>query len=424
MGCRLKLEIPVHSQLGRPHPRAAETARRDPSRLGKELPSSCPSYGRQVSVVAGTRRRQWFAVLSVVLIISFTPLALSVWPVDAGDIAVESLRDKVLASANVPYEGFAQSQGNAGVPELPALSQVGNLFNGTIRLRAWYAAPDHWRVDQIDSTGELGYYRTDGGTEVWDFSSNELTRVIGDLPVRLPWAADLTPPALTRRLLAFTTPQDRLETLPDSRIAGVSAVGFRVVPRDDDSLVRHLDVWADPGSGLPLRVSMATRTGSTPVVVSRFLEVRQHKPDDDVLRPPAPAKASISATTEPDVVAAINSRVNLPLPPRLAGRERRATASPLSGVATYGTGWSSFVVMGAPGRLGRALSEALRSGGGQPVEVDEGQGTQLTGSLMTVVVVRADRGSRGDAYLLAGPVTAELLEQAAGDLLGATGNDP
>ena len=153
-------------------------------------------------------------------------------------------------------------------------------------------------------------------------------------------------------------------------------MGFRVVPRDDDSLVRHLDVWADPGSGLPLRVSMATRTGSTPVVVSRFLEVRQHKPDDDVLRPPAPARASISATTEPDL-SPPQSRVNLPLPPRRAGGSDGDWASALSGWPRM-DGWSSFVVMGA-----RAVRSALSKPqvrGGPAVEVAE-VGDATTGSL-------------------------------------------
>lgn len=375
-----------------------------------------------MSVVARTRRRQWTAVLVGILALSWAPVALAVQPVDAADVDVETLRDHVLAASNVPYEGFVQTQGNAGIPELPALSGVADLFDGTSRLRAWFAAPDRWRVDQLSATGEIGFYRTALGTEVWDFESNQLTRVIGDLPVRLPWAADLTPPALTQRMLAFMTPRDRLQSLPDSRIAGVAAAGFRIVPDDPGSTVGHLDIWADPDSGLPLRAELVARGDTTPVLVTRFLEVRQREPDDDVLRPPSGGGITIDATSQPDVISWINAQVTSPLPPQLAGTPRRQSAAGLSGVGTYGTGWSSFVVFGVPGRLGERLSTAIGDGGGQPADVTGGRAIELTRSLLTILVVRADSDRREATYVLAGTVTGDVLRRVAADLLATDGD--
>ena len=50
--------------------------------------------------------------------------------------------------------------------------------------------------------------------------------------------------------------------------------------------VGHIDVWADPGTGLPVQVEVTGRGAATPVLVSRFLDLSLRAPDPAVLVPP------------------------------------------------------------------------------------------------------------------------------------------
>ena len=114
------------------------------------------------------------------------------------------------------------------------------------------------------------------------------------------------------------------------------------------------------------------------------------------------------------------------LPPRLAGRARLGGSSAIVvvGLAAYGPGLSTFAVLALPGRVGFDALNAARDRGGHPVSLPNAAAAYETGTtLVNGLVVRStgDRRSRR-TYLLAGPVSADVLRQAAGELLvaGAT----
>ncbi|MCI0689770.1 MAG: hypothetical protein L0Y54_21410, partial [Sporichthyaceae bacterium] len=128
--------------------------------------------------------RRWFAVGGAVLAVCALPVVVSAWPVPQPDIDVATLHQRVLASAERPYQGYVESDGRISLPDLRELGVVSRLLGGTTRIRAWYAGPNAWRVAELTTTGERDIYRSAAGTFVWDFERTLLTQILGAITVR------------------------------------------------------------------------------------------------------------------------------------------------------------------------------------------------------------------------------------------------
>jgi hypothetical protein len=383
-----------------------------------------------MSVVRRDAVRRWSLVGAGVAALSLLPAVVAAWPVGtAAAVDAAQLRERVLASVDQPYEGYVATDGRLGLPALPELEDIGGLLGGSSRVRAWYAGPDSWRFAELTPVGERDTYRTVGGLYRWDFERNLVTLLAGEPTIWLPGAADLVPPALGRQLLAT---EGRLEQLPTRRVAGIAAAGVRLVPDDPDAAVGRVDVWADPATGLPLRVEIgragsggdsAGRGESDSAFTSRFLQLRQAAPDEALLRPTLPVGAGFVETTVVDVRDALREALPGKLPATLAGRARasHAATAGVAGGAVYGTGFSSLVVLGLPGGLGGQTIDASRDAGGTPVPVTGAEAYELRASLLTALVVHADHAERGavHAWLLVGLVNPQALRDAAADLVDA-----
>jgi len=363
--------------------------------------------GRTVVTAQGLRR--WALVLGLAVLLAAIPVAINRWPVHA------TAKDRISFSASQPYYGYVQSAGLLGLPALPNLTQVTAPLSGTTEMRTWYASPQSWRVDVLGEGTERDLYQTPEAQFSWDFGDNQLIRIEGDQPVRLPRPADLTPPELVRWLLSAAG-GDRVGALAAKRVAGVDAPGLRLTPSSPDTTVAHVDIWADPRHGLPLQVEITAKGGTRPVFVTRFLEIHFGAPDAAVLTPPAPrAGIGYTVTEAPDILGAINRRRPVPLPSSLAGHPRRDAIRGVSAAGVYGAGLSSFVVVALPGRFG-AGAFAQISTYGQDVEAPPGsQAAVIATGLLNLLVVR----DPARTYLVAGAVTPALLQQAGTALVEA-----
>ena len=116
------------------------------------------------------------------------------------------------------------SSGIAGLPSLPQVADVIALLNGETQLRAYYAGPQRWRVDQIGSGTERDLYQTGSGQVLWDFGTNQVTEIVGELPVRLPARRRPGParpgPAAARPSAPGPVPPPGSPALPARRVAG------------------------------------------------------------------------------------------------------------------------------------------------------------------------------------------------------------
>jgi len=342
------------------------------------------------------------------------PAIVAALPVTASPLTAAALRARILASADMPYQGYAESSVDLGLPDLPDLGDVSTLLDGITDQEAWYRSPSQWRADVVTSAGETDTYQTRHGTFLWDYSSNLLTQIIGAEPVRLPRAADLLPPDLARRLLGYASPADHLSRLPSQRVAGVAAAGLRLVPADPATTVGAVDIWADPATGLPVEVAVTGRGGTQPILVARFLDLSERRPSLATVTPNLAPGVGFTTTVLPDVSGILNGFGPL-LPARIAGMSRVAAPGGLADVAAYGTGFSRFAVLPLPYGVGlRALNAADDAGAGG-LSLSGGTGALIATPLLTVLLAQAQSG--GPVYLLTGTVTAALLVRAASDLL-------
>ena len=343
------------------------------------------------------------------------PAAVGALPVPAPALTAAQLRARIAASASVSYQGYAQSYVNLDLPSLPNLTNVVELLDGTTDQYVWYRSPRQWRADELTTAGEADIYQTSQGTYLWDYARNELTKVVGSQPVRLPRAADLLPPPLALRLLSFASRVARFSTLPAQRVAGVDAAGLRLVPADPASTISALQIWADPTSGLPVKVEVFARDEAAPVLVSRFLDVSLTRPVGSALKPQPGPGIDRASTALPDAAGVLN-RYGPPLPDFLGWIRRVANPTGLTDVAAYGAGFSRFAVVPLPHRTGAAVFAAA-SAAGITITVANSTAVVIETPLITMLLVRSPAGP---VYLLTGAVTVRRLEYAAASLLGST----
>jgi hypothetical protein len=348
------------------------------------------------------------------------PAIVAAWPVPGSSLSAAALRARILASANVPYQGYDESSVDLGLPALPDLGDVSTLLDGITDQEVWYLSPGQWRADVVTAAGETDTYQTGSGTYVWDYSSNLLTQITGAQPVRLPRAADLLPPALALRLLGFASAADKISRLPSQRVAGVAAAGLQVVPADPQTTVGAVDIWADPANGLPLEVSITERGARQPALVTRLLDLSLSRPSLATVTPNPAPDVGFTTTTLPDITQILN-RFAPPLPAQVAGMDRAAAPAGLTDVAAYGTGFSRIAVLPLPSGLGQQALNAADSAGAGGIKLTGGTGALIQTPLLTVLLAQAQSG--GPVYLLAGAVTPALLVNAGSSLLNQTGQE-
>jgi hypothetical protein len=371
-----------------------------------------------VGVVRGATAGRWAVALGGTVAIGLLPSALAALPANGSGRTPRQIVAVARASASISHQGFAETTGSLGLPDLPRLGEVAALLGGTTHARVWWRSPTAWRVDRVTATGESDTYAWRGKLRTWDFESNQLRTILSESPVRLPRVDDLLPPQAARRVLAGVTRDDQLHALPAKRIAGRSVDGVRIVPAATDTTVGRIDLYVDSASGLPLSLQLYPRGSSNAALSSHFLDIRLGRPDNGVLTPRTPPRAPNEPVTVPDLAAAIDVFAPFDLPARLGNFERSRDLLSLGGTATYGVGLARFIVMPLTPELGRSALAAATDGGGVPLTVSGGTAVQIGTPLLNAVIAHSEPESgtpldqRGRNYLIAGLVGADTLTAA------------
>jgi hypothetical protein len=362
-----------------------------------------------LSVVRREKSGRWALVSVVTALLIAVPLVVSAALPRGERVDPGQLRALIAGSDRQPYSGYAESSGQLGLPDLPNLADVTALLNGTTRIRAWYASPELSRVDVLTTGGERSVYHGPEGDFTWDYAANMLTQLVGEPPVRLPRAGDLLPPELARRILA-AAPNDPVTALEPRRIAGIASPGIRLTPADPDTTLGQVDIWADPASGLPLRVEVTARGQAAPILVTAFQQVDLTAPDLPATRPVRAPSAGFNVVSAPDVTDALGALGQVRLPAQLAGRELR----PGDFGGLYGSGLGSFFAVALPRNFGGAATDAADKAGATTIQLPGGTAVAQSIPPLSLLVVRSTVSRRW--YLLAGLVRPALLESAAREL--------
>jgi hypothetical protein len=359
--------------------------------------------------------RRWAVVAAGLALLCGLPVIASALPVSVLRLTADQLRTRILASADEPYAGYAESNATFGLPPVAGLSGLTSLLNGVTKMRVWQATPDRWRVDVLFDAGERDTYQLGGyRSYIWDSGNQLLTEVRGRQTYRLPRPADLVPPALAVRMLSEAGRQARFSVIAPLRVAGQSAAGLRVTPADPASTVGRVEIWADPSSGLPLLVEVFGRGSARPALESLFFQVSPWHPDPRVLTPTRAPGTGFTVTSAGSVAGALRNLALIALPAELGGRIRFPVQPGFETIGAYGGGLTTFVVLAIRGSSGRDLIPDVVSAGGTPLVLAGGAGAEIGAPLINAIVIRPPGWFY--TFLLAGTVSTQLLERAATDL--------
>ena len=330
------------------------------------------------------------------------PAAVSAVPAGDEDVDAATLLERVRGSDAVAYSGYGEARGDLVLPDVDQLGDLPELISGTTRLRVWWRGPDSYRVDALSLVGESDVSVGGDSTWLWESADRTATLVVGDVEFRLPRGADLLAPALGARLARSQAVQ--AERLPARRVAGVDAVGLRLRPAEPrTTTVERVDLWAEPDTGLPLRVELHPRDGDGAALTSLLLDLERTEPARERVGFSPPPGAQVDVVEVPDLAAAADRFAPFQLPVRIAGLERRQQLGDVGeGVGTYGDGFTALTVVPLDQRNAGGLLDSLRQ------EDDDADEATFSTALLQGLVARV--GDR--AYLLVGTVPQDTLRRA------------
>lgn len=351
-----------------------------------------------------TPRRRWSCVALALTLLIGVPLAMRAIPARDSDITAAALLQKIDSSGDLAYSGYVETLGTLQLPVADRFTDVGQLFGERTRMRVWWRDENAWRVDKLLATGEIDLYHDGGGTTVWDYEQDKAERTL-DPDIRLPRTSDLLPPELARRLIQDVS-RDTVERLPVRRVAGVAAPGVRVSPGAVQSSIDHVDIWADPGSGLALRVDVIAKGDTTVALSSTFMAVSTQTPHEDTTTFQRPPGAEFVYHDTLDIADAANQYAPFRPPRLLAGLERSPTAKRAVGI--YGSGVTKLIAIPLWDKAAVPLRDQLEvTPGGQRLRA----GIALRVGPLTVLLTQFDGYDGG--WLLSGTVTTKTLVRAA-----------
>ncbi|HWD44167.1 MAG TPA: sigma-E factor regulatory protein RseB domain-containing protein, partial [Actinomycetota bacterium] len=278
---------------------------------------------------------RWLVVGGVVAVLVALPGLVGAVPARDRPVGAGELLARVLASGPVAYQGYAEARAGLGLPDVPRAGRVVALLGERTRMRVFVAGPGRWRVDELTPIGERDLYADGSTTTAWDSGERRVTVTDGEAPVRFARPADLLPPELGRRVAAAAEAGEATR-LGARRVAGVQALGLRITPRSQGTTLARAELWADPATGLPVRVELTAKGQDEPIVTAAFLDLRLGTPDPGQVRFDPPADAEVERDEAPDLARAIDRFSPFVLPDPLAGQPRRTQVA--GAASTYGRG--------------------------------------------------------------------------------------
>jgi outer membrane lipoprotein-sorting protein len=376
----------------------------------------------------GLMLRRWAVAAVLIAALAALPYVASQLPAGGSPIAAPTLLTQLQGSESISYSGYAESTGSLALPVTTGqFSTIANLFGSSTQLRVWWRGDQDWRVDEITPAGEDDLHAQGASVWSWDYESNtaQLQQNAVAVAARLPRADDLVPANLARRLLSQATGAE-VTRIASKRVAGHTAAGLRYTPAAAQSTIARIDVWALPGTGLPVAIAVYGKGNPTAIVSSTMLDLSTATPSKSTTAFVPPAGAKTSTEQASDLLALASRIQDVPVPGELAGLARDSVSPTSSAVTVYGTGVTVLVAIPVFGRTGRQIRDELTKAVGSS-KTAAGIATSIGAAnlLLTNPVLNGEFSGRNFtasvpvSWLLVGTVTAPTLEQAGHDLTPA-----
>lgn len=357
-----------------------------------------------------TTLRRWLLVTVAVVLVVTVPLAVRTVPPPADDITAADLLGLVRESTDQPYSGYVESRGTLALPSAERFTDVGAVLGDESRLRVWWRSEDAWRVNRLKLSGETDLIHHGDLTTEYDYEDAEADTSV-DPDIRLPRSSDLLPPLLARRLLTDIAAADvtRLDT---RRIAGRVAPGLRLSAPDDTTRIARVDLWADPETGIPLRVEVYAVDGVVAAVTTAFADFSSGTPAAELVRFDPPPTVEEDFDEVLDIADAANQFAPFIPPERVGGLDQ--TDSTRGAVGVYGSGLTQLITIPLRGREAEPLRDQLQRTPGSTLEEE---GTLVPFGPLAVMLTGEDNDG---GWLIAGTVSGDVLAASARDLFTDT----
>ncbi len=355
-----------------------------------------------------TPARRWCLVAIGVALLIGVPLGVRAIPVGDSSVSATALLHRVQTSRDHAYSGYVESLGTLQLPVADRFTDIGTLFGERTRMRVWWRSAVDWRVDKLLATGENDLIHQGDRTVEWNYEKSSVT-VSRDPAIRLPRTADLLPPEVSRRLLQDANAAE-ISRLPSRRVAGQDAPGLRLSPAAPQSSVDHVDLWADPATGIPLRVEVFARGSTSASFTSEFMSFSSGTPAATATAFVPPTGARLSYDGIVDIADAANHYAPVAPPRTLAGLSQSSNVR-LRAVGVYGSGVTQLLAIPLWDRAAEPLRAQLERTPGVRL-IDEGD-ILAVGPLGVLLTQRQDFDG---GWLLAGTVTESTLITAAREL--------
>ncbi len=291
-----------------------------------------------------------------------TPSLIASRPVQGASVDPTALLARIRTSAAVGWSGYGESRGAVALPKVIELGDLTSILGTTTRYRVWWHDAVRHRVDALSLTGEQD--TTDDATGSWRWSSDSAAavRITGTPSVQVPEEPDLVAPTLGRRLAG--TQDVELSKLPVRRVGRRSVPGVRLTPAHPaTTTIEHVDLYADPRSGLVLEVDVQAVGQRVPVMRSLLLSVDLSRPDLS-LASFLPTQDRTTVSKE-DLVARLDQHSPYALPTSLGGLPETHLLTGVTGLKTYGQGFGQVVLIPLPRGSGRSLARSVNALGGR-----------------------------------------------------------
>ncbi len=355
-----------------------------------------------------TPARRWCLVAIGVAVLIGVPLGVRAIPVGDSSVSATALLHRVQASRDHAYSGYVETLGTLQLPVADRFTDVGALFGERTRMRVWWRSATDWRVAKVLATGEDDLIHRGDRTTEWNYEKSSVT-VSRDPAVRLPRTADLLPPELSRRLLQDVDTSE-ISRLASRRVAGQDAPGLRLSPAAPQSSVAHVDLWADPSTGIPLLVEVFTRGSTTAAFTTEFMSFSPSTPSATTTAFVPPAGARVSFDGIVDIADAANHYAPVAPPATLAGLSQSSPAR-LRAVGVYGVGVTQLIAIPLWDRAAEPLRAQMETTPGVRLIAE---GDILAVGPLSVLLTQHEDFDGG--WLLAGTVTESTLITAAHEL--------
>jgi outer membrane lipoprotein-sorting protein len=375
-----------------------------------------------------SRRGRWAVPAATVIVAGSVIAGLQIPAAEASPSLPARTPAQLLAEVSQdaklpPMTGTVVETTSLGLPQLPDASNtssLSSLLTGSHTVKVYYQDPQHFRLSLQQPMSETDVIRSGNTLWQWESRNNSVTEYTAPAHAakhaKPPMSGPvLTPQQAANEVLQAVGKTTLVSVQSNVMVANEPSYQLVLAPKDSRSLIGSVVIAVDATYGVPLRVQVFAKGGSSPAFQVGY----------QYLSFTAPAPANLAFTPPPGAKV---EKVNL-------GSGKSAQNQEASGFGTYGSDWLTVASLpqqdllsslgtgaaGSPAPASTPTGSDVLGGDSQavisalfaaakPVSGSWGKGTLLQTSLVSMLM------TGGEVYV--GAVEPSVLYAAVGHTSG------